>query len=52
MKEYYDIQDIINAECNLEPIKCRYCSHIGEVTYYQYLNNAHCAKCGRWQLDE
>ena len=52
IKEYYDVQDIINAECNLEPLKCRYCGDVNEVTFDQYIGDAMCENCGRWQLNE
>ena len=45
----YDVQDIIDAECNLEPLECRYC-HSLEVIYHQYIGDAYCQECGRWQL--
>ena len=48
----YDVQNIINAEFNLEPIKCRYCGYVGEVTYHQYIGDAYCGMCGKWQLEE
>jgi len=47
----YDVQDVVNAECNLEPLKCRFCDSL-EVTYYQYSGDAHCAMCGKYQLEE
>ena len=50
-KEYYDIQDIINAGFTLFPIKCRNCSYIGEVTFNQHIGDGLCEKCGEWQLD-
>jgi len=47
----YDVQDVIDAECTLEPIKCRFCgSH--EVTYNQYIGDACCSMCGKWQIKE
>lgn len=49
-KEYYDVDNVIAAECNLEPIKCRFCGSI-EVDYMQYMGDAHCAMCGEWQLN-
>ena len=47
----YDVQDIIDAECNLEPLECRYC-HSLEVVHHQYIGDACCQECGRWQLEE
>ena len=46
----YDVQDVINAGCNLEPIKCRFCGST-EVTFNQGIGDAHCAMCGEWQLE-
>lgn len=51
-KEYYDIQDVINAEFLLKPIKCRHCGHVGEVEYNQQLADGQCGICGKWQIDE
>ena len=50
MTKTYDVQDVINAGYNLEPIKCRKCASL-EVTFNQAMNDAHCAECGEWQLD-
>ena len=47
----YDVQDIIDAEYNLEPLECRYC-HSLEVVYHQYIGDAYCQECGRWRLEE
>ncbi len=51
-EKHYDVQDVIDAECNLEPLKCRHCGHVGEVTYYDYAGDGYCGVCGRWQLDK
>ena len=48
----FDVQDVIDAEITLEPIKCRHCDTIGETTYYNSMKDAYCAVCGRWQLQE
>ncbi len=45
----FDVQDVINAEYTLELLRCRYCQST-EVTFHQYLSDAYCASCGRWQL--
>ena len=45
----YDVQDVINAEYTLEPIKCRNCGSL-EVTFDQYIGDAQCGTCGEWQL--
>ncbi len=47
----YDIQDVINAEFNLEPLKCRHCGQSGETTYHDGVGDAYCELCGKWQLD-
>lgn len=49
MQEVFDVQDVINAEYTLKPIKCRYCGSL-EVVFMQYVGDAHCQACGRWQL--
>ena len=50
MKEFYDVDDVIAAECNLVPIKCRFCDSL-EVDFVQYMGDARCAMCGEWQRD-
>lgn len=50
MKTVYDVQDVINAGCTLEPIKCRNCDSL-EVTFNQAMQDALCANCGEWQLE-
>jgi ribosomal protein S27E len=47
----YDVKDVINAEFNLEPLKCRHCGSY-EVTYHDSQGDAYCAACGYWQLDK
>lgn len=49
-KEFYDIEDVINAGYNLEPIKCRKCGSL-EVEFLQYIGDATCSNCGSWQLE-
>lgn len=49
--EGYDVQDVINAECTLEPIVCRFCGS-EEVTFNQGIGDGYCATCGQWQGDE
>ncbi|KKK78797.1 hypothetical protein LCGC14_2839980, partial [marine sediment metagenome] len=46
----YSVEEVIAAEYTLEPMKCKYCESL-EVTFLQYIGDAHCAECGRWQLD-
>ena len=50
MTKTYDVQDVINAECNVEPLECRYCGSL-EVVYHQYIGDASCEECGEWQLE-
>ncbi len=47
--EIYDVQDALDVGYTLEPMACRYCGSF-EVTFYQSIGDAHCAKCGGWQL--
>ena len=49
MKEQFDVQDVIDAGCTLEPLVCRNCGST-EVTFNQAIGDAHCATCGKWQL--
>lgn len=49
-EEFYDVQDVINVSYNLEPIKCRFCGSL-EVDYLQYIGDAFCSECGKWQLE-
>lgn len=51
MEKTFDVQEVINAECNLEPLKCRFCRSL-EVTFHQYIGDAYCAECGKWQLEK
>ena len=51
MKREYTIHDILIAECTLEPLVCLHCGSL-EVTFHQYLSDAYCGDCGRWQLEE
>ena len=46
--ETFDVDDVVQAECNLEPVKCRHCGSL-EVTYHQYQVDAYCSDCGEWQ---
>ena len=50
MNAVYDVQDVINAGYTLSPIKCRYCGAMHDVTYMQYIGDAYCENCGRWQI--
>jgi hypothetical protein len=46
----FTVVDIYEAEFNLEPLICTFCGS-QEVTFYQYIGDAHCAECGEWQND-
>lgn len=48
----YDVQEVINAGCTLEPMKCRHCGTVGETTYNQRIGDAYCEVCGEWQIDQ
>jgi len=50
IKKHYSVQDVINAEINLEPIECVHCGSL-EVTFHQYIGDAHCSECGEWQTE-
>ena len=47
----YNVHDIIKAECNLWPLTCIYCGST-EVVFEQYVKDAYCQCCGKWQLEE
>ena len=47
----YTVEQVISAECNLEPIECKFC-HSLEVTYDQYIRDALCGDCGKWQIED
>lgn len=49
-KEKYYLEDIIESECNLEPLHCKECDS-DEVMYHQYIGDAHCENCGQWQSE-
>lgn len=46
----FTVHDVISAECNLEPLICLFCGY-DEVTFFQYVGDAYCANCGRWQME-
>ena len=52
MDKAYDVQDVIDAEITLEPMKCRHCKAVGETTFNQEIGDAYCAVCGEWQLGD
>lgn len=41
-------KDILNAQHNLNPVHCYHCDST-EVTFLQYVGDAHCSNCGQWQ---
>lgn len=43
-------KDLLNAQFNLDPVHCYYCDST-EITFLQYIGDAHCSNCGRWQND-
>jgi hypothetical protein len=50
-RKSYTVNDIQRAGYNLEPMRCIFCgSH--EVTYNQYIGDALCGNCGRWQNED
>jgi transcription elongation factor Elf1 len=51
-KKVYTVHDVIKAGYTLEPLKCIHCGHIGEVTFNQYIGDASCGMCGKWQLED
>jgi len=51
LMESFDVQDVINAGCNLDFIECRHCGDVeGNVTFNQSIGDAYCVYCGEWQL--
>lgn len=51
MKKKYTVHDVIDAECTLEPMVCLFCGST-EVTYLQYVGDAQCGECGKWQIED
>lgn len=47
----YSIEEVLQAECTLEPMACKFCGSM-EVTFLQYLNDASCGTCGKWQIED
>ena len=45
----YTVYDVKKAGITLEPMRCLFCGS-NEVTYHQYIGDAHCSSCGRWQI--
>jgi hypothetical protein len=48
----YTVYDVIRAEYTLEPLKCIHCDSTEAIEYAQYIGDAYCAVCGKWQLEE
>ena len=46
----YNVEDVLRAECNLEPLICKFCGS-DAVIFNQYVGDGCCEKCGRWQLE-
>ena len=46
----YTVEDVLHAECNLEPLICKFCGS-DSVIFYQYIGDACCEACGKWQLE-
>jgi hypothetical protein len=49
-RKSYTVNDVDRAGCTLEPLRCLFCGS-PEVTYHQYIHDARCEKCGRWQKE-
>jgi len=49
----FTIENIKQVGYNLEPLtSCIFCNEVGEVTYHQYVGDAFCSNCGKWQEEE
>jgi len=46
----YTVEEVLAAECTLEPMECKFC-HSQEVVFLQYVGDACCQDCGEWQLE-
>ena len=51
MGKSYTIHDVLNAGYTLEPMVCLKCGQVGYVIFVQYIGDAYCEYCGKWQLD-
>ena len=51
MKKKYTVKDVLAAGFNLEPLHCLFCGS-REVVFHQYISDAYCENCGKWQLEE
>jgi recombinational DNA repair protein (RecF pathway) len=50
-KKYYTVKDVKQAGYNLEPLRCRHCGKVGNVVYMQYIGDAQCENCGKWDSE-
>lgn len=48
----FTVQDVITAQCTLQPLKCVHCGNSEEVTFNQYIGDAYCENCGNWQVPD
>lgn len=51
-KKSYIVQDVQRAGFTLEPMRCVHCGKVGETQYHQYISDAYCSLCGKWQLSD
>jgi len=51
MKKHYTVKDVKRAGHTLEPLKCRHCGKVGEVTYNQAVGDGVCGYCGKWDSE-
>lgn len=48
----YSVRQVKKAGITLEPIKCKHCGKVGEVVYNQYIRDASCQTCGKWDSEK
>ena len=46
----YHVEDVISAGYTLEPLECKFCGS-RHVIFDQYIGDAYCEECGRWQTE-
>jgi len=51
MDEEYTVEDVLEAGFTLKPIVCKFCGS-KEVVFHQYIGDAYCQECSKWQLDK
>jgi hypothetical protein len=49
-RKSYTVHDVDRAGYTLEPLRCLFCGS-PEVTYHQYIHDARCENCGKWQKE-